>query len=90
MQEAQAASALNQPNIITIHDVITEGDSDIMVMEMVAGKTLDAIIPRGGLRYRRSSTTAHRWPTRLPLRMARASSTATSSPATSWSPNATW
>ncbi len=50
MQEAQAASALNQPNIITIHDVITEDDPDIMVMEMVAGKTLDAIILRGGLR----------------------------------------
>ncbi len=50
MQEAQAASALNHPNIITIHDVITEDDTDIMVMEMVAGKTLDAIIPRGGLR----------------------------------------
>jgi len=50
MQEAQAASALNHPNIITIHDVITEDDADIMVMEMVAGKTLDAIIPRGGLR----------------------------------------
>ena len=50
MQEAQAASALNHPNIITIHDVITEDDADIMVMEMVAGKTLDAVIPRGGLR----------------------------------------
>ncbi|MBK9239302.1 MAG: serine/threonine protein kinase [Acidobacteria bacterium] len=50
MQEAQAASALNHPNIITIHDVITEDDADIMVMEMVSGKTLDAIIPRGGLR----------------------------------------
>jgi hypothetical protein len=50
MHEAQAASALNHPNIITIHDVITEDDADIMVMEMVAGKTLDAIIPRGGLR----------------------------------------
>ena len=40
IQEAQAASALNHPNIITIHDIITEGDADYMVMEYVQGKTL--------------------------------------------------
>lgn len=50
MQEAQAASALNHPNIITIHDVITEDGTEIMVMEMVAGQSLDSLIPRGGLR----------------------------------------
>ena len=50
IQEAQAASALNHPNIITIHDIISEDGAEIMVMEMVSGKSLDAIIPRGGLR----------------------------------------
>ena len=50
MQEAQAASALNHPNIITIHDIISEEGSEIMVMEMVAGRTLTEIIPRSGLR----------------------------------------
>ncbi len=50
MQEAQAASALNPPNIITIHGVITEHDADITGMEMVVGKRLDAVIPHGGLR----------------------------------------
>lgn len=51
MQEAQAASALNHPNIITIHDVITADDgTEIMVMEMVPGHTLDELIPNGGLR----------------------------------------
>ncbi len=50
IQEAQAASALNHPNIITIHDIISEDGAEIMVMEMVAGKSLDAMIPRGGLR----------------------------------------
>ncbi|MEO6221942.1 MAG: protein kinase, partial [Vicinamibacterales bacterium] len=50
VQEAQAASALNHPNIITIHDIISEDGADIMVMEMVSGKSLDALIPRGGLR----------------------------------------
>ena len=50
IQEAQAASALNHPNIITIHDIITEGDSQFMVMEHVVGKTLADLIPKGGLR----------------------------------------
>lgn len=49
-QEAQAASALNHPNIITIHDVVTSGGDDLIVMECVIGKTLGELIPRGGLR----------------------------------------
>src|SRR5258708_31086570 len=48
--EAQAASGLNHPSIITIHDVLSEGDTEFMVMEYVAGKTLNDLIPKGGLR----------------------------------------
>lgn len=50
IQEAQAASTLNHPSIVTIHDIITDGDTEYMVMEFVAGKTLNDIIPKGGLR----------------------------------------
>jgi serine/threonine-protein kinase len=50
LQEAQAASGLNHPSIITIHDVISEGDTEFMVMEFVGGKTLNDLIPKGGLR----------------------------------------
>jgi serine/threonine protein kinase len=50
IQEAQAASALNHPNIITIHDIVTDGGTDFMVMEFVSGKTLVDLIPKGGLR----------------------------------------
>ena len=50
IQKTQAASALNHPNIITIHDIVSEGDAEYMVMEYVAGKTLIDLIPKGGLR----------------------------------------
>ena len=49
-QEAQAASALNHPNIITIYDMVTEGDSEFIVMEYLAGRSLNDLIPAGGLR----------------------------------------
>ena len=53
IQEAQAASGLNHPNIITIHDIVSEGDTEFMVMEYVDGKSLDDLIPQGGLAARR-------------------------------------
>lgn len=50
IQEAQAASALNHANIITIHDIVSEVDMSCIVMEFVGGKTLVDVIPNGGLR----------------------------------------
>ena len=50
IQEAQAASALNHPNIVTIYDIISDQETQYMVMEFIAGKTLLEVIPRGGLR----------------------------------------
>ncbi len=50
IQEAQSASALNHPNIITIHDILDEGETQYLVMEHVTGKTLHAMIPATGLR----------------------------------------
>lgn len=47
--EAQAASGLNHPNIITIYDVVLEQDTEFMLMEFVAGKTLLELIPKEGL-----------------------------------------
>jgi serine/threonine-protein kinase len=49
LQEAQAASALNHPNIITVFDIVADGDTQCIVMEYVDGKTLRDITPPGGL-----------------------------------------
>ena len=47
--EAKAASALNHPNIIVIHDIAQDGGVDFIVMECVAGKTLAQLIAPPGL-----------------------------------------
>ena len=49
-QEAKAASSLNHPNIITIYDIDQADGIDFISMEYVAGKTLDRLIPRNGMR----------------------------------------
>ena len=48
-QEARAASALNHPNIITIHDAGEFDDGPFLVMELVAGESLRAVLRRGPL-----------------------------------------
>jgi len=50
VQEAHAASALNHPHIITIHEIEAADGNDFIVMEYVRGKSLDAVIPRHGVR----------------------------------------
>jgi tetratricopeptide (TPR) repeat protein len=47
--EAQAASALNHPHIVTVHDVGREGDVEFIVLEFVAGRTLAAQLAAGPL-----------------------------------------
>lgn len=46
--EARAASALNHPNICTIHEVAETSDHAWIVMEYVEGTPLKGIIPAGG------------------------------------------
>ena len=48
--EARAASSLNHPYIVTIHDVVTTADGAfVLVMERVRGRSLAEAIPAGGL-----------------------------------------
>src|ERR1043165_9056191 len=49
LQEARAASSLNHPNIVTLHDIANDGGVDYLVMEYVPGKSLDKLITSKGL-----------------------------------------
>ena len=44
IQEAQAASALNHPDIVTIYQIGTDGATDFIAMEFVAGRSLDQVL----------------------------------------------
>src|SRR5205809_956414 len=47
LKEAQSASALNHPGIVTIHSVDEADGLDFIVMEYLEGETLKALINRG-------------------------------------------
>ena len=49
-QEAQAASALNHPNIVTIYDIGSENGIDFIVMEYVNGSPMDRLLQNGPLK----------------------------------------
>jgi serine/threonine protein kinase/Tol biopolymer transport system component len=49
LQEARAASALNHPNIVTLHDIASDNGIDYLVMEYVPGTSLDKLITPKGL-----------------------------------------
>src|SRR5262245_16264728 len=47
VQEAKAASALNHPNIITIHEIGEIGNQHFIASEFIEGETLRTRIKRG-------------------------------------------
>src|SRR5262245_54916917 len=48
VREAQTAAKLRHPNVVTIHDIAARGSSSFMVMELVEGRTLQAILRERG------------------------------------------
>ena len=79
--ESRAVAQLSHANIVSVYDVSTSGDTEYIVMELIDGITLKQYMERRGARRCTSSprSCAH-----SPTRTAAASSTATSSPRTSW------
>jgi len=47
-REAQTAAGLQHPNVVTIFDSGTEGDTAFLVMELLPGPTLDAYVAERG------------------------------------------
>jgi serine/threonine protein kinase len=50
VREAKSASALNHPNIVTIHDIDAADEFYFIAMEYIDGHSLDRLIPRKGMR----------------------------------------
>jgi len=48
-REARAIAALNHPNVVTIYSVEEADGVQFLTMELVEGKTLGDLIPKGGL-----------------------------------------
>src|SRR5438552_2177644 len=47
LREAQAASSLNHPNIVTIYEINSDQGIDFIAMELVHGRTLHQILREG-------------------------------------------
>jgi tetratricopeptide (TPR) repeat protein len=47
LREAKAAAAVPHPNVVTLYDIVSEGERDVLVMELVEGQTLSETIRRG-------------------------------------------
>ena len=82
LREARAASALNDAHIIAIYDIFEHQGPDVLVMELVEGRTVREAAAGVPVAIRRRSTGRGRLPRRWAWRMAPASCTATSSRAT--------
>ena len=53
-QEARAASALNHPNILTVHDIGTQDGAPYVVSELLEGETLRERLSSGSLASRKA------------------------------------
>ncbi len=47
-REARATGRIDHPNVITIYDVVDDGDDTYLVMELLEGESLEALLAREG------------------------------------------
>jgi len=52
-REAETLAALDHPNIVTVFTVEQEGDIPFLTMQLVEGKPLSQLIPKGGMQLER-------------------------------------
>jgi serine/threonine protein kinase len=48
IREARAAAAVPHPNVVTLYDIVSEGERDVLVMELVEGQTLAELLRGSG------------------------------------------
>jgi tetratricopeptide (TPR) repeat protein len=48
VREARAAAAIRHPNVVTLFDILTEDGNDVLVMELVEGRTLSETLRKEG------------------------------------------
>src|SRR5512135_2932112 len=53
LREARSVAALNHPNVCTIHEVGEAEGQTYIAMELIEGRSLDRLIPEGGLAVER-------------------------------------
>lgn len=48
VRAALATCRVSHPNVVEVHDVVEEGESVVLVMELLQGETLETLLERGG------------------------------------------
>ena len=48
IREARAAAAIRHPNVVTLFDIVTHDGNDLLVMELVEGRTLSEALRKDG------------------------------------------
>src|SRR5262245_36327533 len=48
LREARAAAAIRHPNVVTLFDIVEDEGGDILVMELVEGRTLFDVLRKDG------------------------------------------
>ncbi len=52
LREAQFAARLNHPNVVTVHDILTDDEGPYLVLEFIDGESLAQRLQRGAIPWR--------------------------------------